>query len=48
MAWLVDRGNLNYRSSDIGSLELFAASSVSSDPFKMAEKLAPLFKKGRI
>jgi hypothetical protein len=47
-AWVVDRGNLNYRSSDIGSLELFAANSVSSDPFKLAQKLAPLFEKGNI
>jgi hypothetical protein len=38
-AWLVDRGSLNYRSSDIGSLELFAANSVSSDPFKLASAL---------
>jgi hypothetical protein len=44
MAWLVDRGNLNYRSSDIGSLELFAASSVSSDPFKLANALRSHFK----
>ena len=39
MAWMVDRGNLNYRSSDIGSLELFAANAVGSDPFKLAHKL---------
>ena len=45
-AWLVDRGSLNYRSSDIGSLELFAANSVSSDPFKLAEKLNSLVTKG--
>jgi len=46
-AWLVDRGSLNYRSSDIGSLELFAASSVSSDPFNLAEKLNSLITKGK-
>jgi hypothetical protein len=38
MARMVGRGNLNNRSSDIGSLELFAASAVASDPFKMARK----------
>jgi len=46
-AWLVDRGSLNYRSSDIGSLELFAANSVASDPFKLAEKLDILITKGK-
>ncbi len=44
MAWLVDRGSLNYRSSDIGSLELFAANSVASDPFKLADALRSHFK----
>lgn len=44
MAWLVDRGSLNYRSSDIGSLELFAANSVSSDPFKLAKVMESHFK----
>ncbi len=39
MAWMVDRGRLEFRSSDIGSLELFAASSVASDPFKLASLL---------
>jgi len=38
MARMVDRGNLNNRSSDIGSLELFAANAVGSDPFKLAQK----------
>ena len=46
-AWMVDRGSLNYRSSDIGSLELFAANSVASDPFKLAEKLDILITKGK-
>ena len=48
IAWTVDRGRLEYRSSDIGSLELFAANSVASDPFKLAKKLAPLFEKGKV
>jgi hypothetical protein len=39
IGWMVDRGKLEYRSSDIGSLELFAANSVASDPFKLAELL---------
>lgn len=43
-AWLVDRGSLNYRSCDIGSLELFAANSVSSDPFKLASAIGSHFK----
>ncbi|RJO62425.1 MAG: hypothetical protein C4542_04190 [Dehalococcoidia bacterium] len=43
IAWLVDRGSLNYRSCDIGSLELFAANSVSSDPFKLASALRSHF-----
>jgi hypothetical protein len=47
MAWLVDRGSLDYRSSDIGSLELFAANSVASDPFKLAQKLDLLMAKGK-
>ena len=46
-AWLVDRGSLNYRSSDIGSLELFATNSVASDPFKLAQKLDTLITKGK-
>jgi hypothetical protein len=36
VAWLVDRGNLHYRSSDVGSMELFAANTVAMDPFKLA------------
>jgi hypothetical protein len=39
IGWMVDRGKLEYRSSDIGSLELFAANSVDSNPFKLAELL---------
>ena len=39
VAWLVDRGSLHYRSSDIGSMELFAANTVAVDPFKLAAVL---------
>jgi hypothetical protein len=44
---MVDRGNLNNRSSDIGSLELFAANAVASDPFKLAQKFDILLRKGK-
>ena len=43
IAWLVDRGELANRSSDIGALELFASTSVTSDPFSLAEKLRSSF-----
>jgi len=33
---LVDRGSLTDKNSDIGAMELFAASVISSDPFKLA------------
>ena len=36
---IVDRGDLNNRTSDIGGMELYAASVVASDPFFVAEKL---------
>jgi len=39
IGWMVDRGKLEYRSSDIGSLELFATNSVDSSPFKLAKLL---------
>ena len=39
IAWLVDRGELANRSSDIGSLELFAANSATSDPFELMHEL---------
>lgn len=35
---LVDRGDLNNKSSDIGSMELFADSVVASDPFRVEDK----------
>jgi len=34
---LVDRGSLADRNSDIGAMELYAASVISSDPFKLAQ-----------
>lgn len=36
---LVDRGNPSNRTSDIGAMELYAASVVASDPFAVASKL---------
>lgn len=39
LARLVDRGSLHYRSSDVGSMELFAANTVAADPFKLAATL---------
>jgi hypothetical protein len=34
---LVDRGSLADRNSDIGAMELYAASVIASDPFKLAQ-----------
>jgi hypothetical protein len=36
---LVDRGSPANRTSDIGAMELYAASVVASDPFRVAEVL---------
>jgi hypothetical protein len=36
---LVDRGSLANRTSDIGAMELYAASVVASDPFRVADLL---------
>jgi hypothetical protein len=36
---LVDRGDPGNRTCDIGSMELYAASVVSSDPFAVADAL---------
>lgn len=36
---LVDRGNPTSRTADIGAMELYAASVVSSDPFRLARAL---------
>ena len=39
MARLVDRGDPANRTSDIGAMELYAASVISSDPFRVADAL---------
>ena len=39
IARLVDRGDTANRTSDIGAMELYAASVVASDPFQVAEAL---------
>lgn len=42
---IVDRGDPMNRTADFGAMELYAASVVSSDPFKVAECLAKAFGK---
>jgi hypothetical protein len=39
VAWLVDRGSLESQASDIGGMEIYAASVVASDPFELASGL---------
>jgi hypothetical protein len=39
VAHIVDRGDPLNRTADFGSMELYAASVVSSDPFKVADAL---------
>ena len=39
LVYLVDRGSPANRTSDIGAMELYAASVVASDPFRVAERL---------
>lgn len=39
LARLVDRGDTANRTSDIGAMELYAASVIASDPFRVAEAL---------
>lgn len=39
LARLVDRGDPTDRTSDIGAMELYAASVISSDPFRVADAL---------
>ncbi len=41
MVWIVDRGDLSRRASDIGGMELYASSVISSDPFELARQLRP-------
>jgi len=43
LARMVDRGNLKEHTSDLGGMELYAASIVASDPFQLAEKLKTAF-----
>jgi len=43
LARLVDRGDLNNRTADFGAMELYAASVVSSDPFRVVEALREEF-----
>ncbi len=38
-AWLVDRGDPDSQTSDIGGMEIYAASVISSDPFELARRL---------
>ena len=40
---LVDRGALLNKTADIGAMELYASSVVSSDPFKLMNFLRPAF-----
>ena len=39
LARLVDRGDATSRTSDFGSMELYASSVIASDPFRVAETL---------
>ncbi len=41
VARLVDRGDPGNKTSDIGAMELYAASVIASDPFRVAEALRP-------
>ena len=40
---MVDRGDPMNRTADFGAMELYAASVISSDPFKVAQKLFRCF-----
>jgi len=39
LARLVDRGDPANKTSDIGAMELYAASVIAADPFRLAEAL---------
>ncbi|MBN1862035.1 MAG: hypothetical protein JW790_00105 [Dehalococcoidales bacterium] len=39
VAWLVDRGDLSSRASDVGGMEIYGASVIGSDPFELARRL---------
>ncbi|NLE76915.1 MAG: hypothetical protein GX605_09205 [Chloroflexi bacterium] len=43
---LVDRGDPNNRTADMGAMELYASSVIASDPFRVAEALQAAFAKG--
>ncbi|MDH5363085.1 MAG: hypothetical protein OEY99_02280 [Aigarchaeota archaeon] len=45
VARIVDRGDPSTRTADVGAMELYASSVVSSDPFKIAESLREYFAK---
>lgn len=40
IARLVDRGHYMTKTADIGAMELYAASVIASDPFRIIEALA--------
>jgi len=39
IVWVIDRGDPNSRASDVGGMEIYASSVVSSDPFELARQL---------
>jgi hypothetical protein len=39
----VDRGDPHNKTADIGAMELYAASVIASDPFRVAETLREAF-----
>ncbi len=39
MVWVIDRGDPKSRASDVGCIEIYACSVVSSDPFELARQL---------
>ncbi len=47
MVRLVDRGNPSHRVSDVGGMEIYAASVVSSDPFQVARELREYLNMGK-
>lgn len=47
VARIVDRGDPSSRTSDIGAMELYGSSVVSSDPFKLAQSLREHLTKSR-
>ena len=46
VVYIVDRGDPANRTSDMGAMELYAASVVASDPFRVAEALRPCSHEG--